>query len=38
MGFISKLVYAILLPTKVREAVALDELKKLNETIGKGKR
>jgi hypothetical protein len=31
MGFFRKLVYATLVPQKVREAVKIDELKKLNE-------
>ena len=30
MGFIRKLIYATLVPAKVREAVKIDELKKLN--------
>ena len=32
MGFIRKLVYATLIPEKLREAIKVDELKKLNET------
>jgi hypothetical protein len=31
MGFLRKLIYATLVPEKVREAVKIDELKKLNE-------
>jgi hypothetical protein len=31
MGFIRKLIYATLVSEKVREAVKIDELKKLNE-------
>jgi len=31
MGFIRKLIYATLVTEKVREAVKIDELKKLNE-------
>jgi len=31
MGFIRKLVYATLVPQKVREAIKIDELKKANE-------
>lgn len=31
MGFIRKLIYATLVPEKVREAVKIDELKKANE-------
>ncbi len=31
MGLISKLIYATLVPTKYREAIMIDELKKANE-------
>jgi|TARA_R110002124_G_scaffold45286_3_gene137298 hypothetical protein len=31
MGFFRKLIYATLIPKEVREAVKIDELKKLNE-------
>jgi hypothetical protein len=31
MGFFRKLIYATLVPAKVREAVVIDELKKQNE-------
>jgi hypothetical protein len=31
MGFIRKLIYATLVPEKVRDAVKIDELKKANE-------
>jgi hypothetical protein len=31
MGFIRKLIYATLVTDKVKEAVKIDELKKLNE-------
>ena len=31
MGFFTKLIYATLIPKEVREAVKIDELKKLNE-------
>jgi hypothetical protein len=32
MGFIRKLIYATLVTDKVKEAVKIDELKKLNES------
>lgn len=35
MGFFSKLIYATLIPKKVREAAALDELKKQNKILAK---
>ncbi len=38
MGFIRKLVYATLVPKEVREAVKIDELKKLNEALAKQKK
>ena len=31
MGIISKLIYATLVPEKMREAIKIDELKKANE-------
>ena len=31
MGFFTKLIYATLIPQEVRDAVKIDELKKLNE-------
>lgn len=37
MGFFRKLIYATLIPKEVREAVKIDELKKLNEKL-KGKK
>tara|TARA_R110000796_G_C14270399_1_gene401189 strand:+ start:223 stop:336 length:114 start_codon:yes stop_codon:yes gene_type:complete len=37
MGFFTKLIYATLVSTEVREAVKIDELKKLNEKL-KGKK
>lgn len=41
MGFVRKLVYATLVSKEVREAVKIDELKKLNEAVAaqnKGKK
>ena len=37
MGFFRQLVYASLIPEKLREAIKVDELKKLNETKKKKK-
>lgn len=38
MGFLRKLIYATLVPQEVREAIKIDELKKLNEQKEKGKK
>ena len=38
MGFLRKLIYATLIPQEVREAVKIDELKKLNEQKKKDKK
>jgi hypothetical protein len=37
MGFLSKLVYATLIPNNLREAIKIEELKKLNAEKGKKK-
>ena len=38
MGFFRKLIYATIIPQEVREAVKIDELKKLNEQKEKDKK
>jgi len=38
MGFFRKLIYATIIPQEVREAIKIDELKKLNEQKEKDKK
>jgi hypothetical protein len=38
MGFFRKLIYATMVPKEVREAIKIDELKKLNEQMEKDKK
>jgi uncharacterized protein (UPF0147 family) len=38
MGFLRKLIYATMVPKEVREAIQIDELKKLNEQKEKDKK
>ena len=38
MGFIRTLIFATLIPTKVQEAIKIDELMKVNEALEKKKK